>query len=357
MASVEAVASVTVGQPWMHRADAKESELFGASVDLKDGFHRFRNERLASWFCMNVEGLTAAELGVDCAYCDDSQAWVPVPDDSLVWPSYLGMPMGWSCAFWVCHETLGSIMDEISQQDEGSAQDKRPAPDLSRGRAVSAPYADKANVLGFDSIRVQEKLNDIVKELDKRRLRWHERVDADGLFETLGIEAHGRHGRVRHKPRRMWRLYRGIEFLLRSPTVPGWQVRVDIGHIVTVCQLMRPALGCLRLLYDFVSGAPVGEWRVLPAACRAELCVVKGLLLTAEVDLRAAPADIAFMSDASLKGSALYETLADEKEVREMTPWRERVSSRDWWRRTQTATSGGPLPAQGRSGASPISSS
>ena len=216
-------------------------------------------------------------------------------------------------------------MDKVSQEGEGSALDKRPAPDLSGGRAVSAPYVDNANVLGFDSTRVQEKLDGVVIELDKQRLRWHEKVDAGGLFEMPGVEVHGRHGRVRHKPRRVWRLYRGIEFLLRSPTVPGWQVRVYIGHGVTVCQLMRPALACLRSLYDFVSGAPVSEWRVLPAACRSELSVIKGLLLMAEVDLQAAPADIAFMSDASLKGYALYETLANEREVREMTRWRERV--------------------------------
>ena len=50
MASVEALAAVTVGQAWMTREQLCEAEFATASVDLKDGFHQFKNEKLASWF-------------------------------------------------------------------------------------------------------------------------------------------------------------------------------------------------------------------------------------------------------------------------------------------------------------------
>ena len=103
MASFEALAAVTVGQAWMTRAQLSETDFASASVDLKDSFHQFKNEKLASWFTVPLEGLTAAELGVERAFDDETQEWKQVDGGDFVWAAYCGMPMGWSWALWICH--------------------------------------------------------------------------------------------------------------------------------------------------------------------------------------------------------------------------------------------------------------
>ena len=110
MASVEALAAVSVEAAWQDRAVLPDDRgpLFAASVDLKDGFHQFLNVHLASWFVFDLAGVTAGDLGVSVVYDAQARSFVPAATDEVVWPAYGGMAMGWSWALWICHETLAS---------------------------------------------------------------------------------------------------------------------------------------------------------------------------------------------------------------------------------------------------------
>ena len=68
---------------------------FGASADLRDGFHQFVDRSLGGLF-----GFDFAELAevYDCTHVWDNrlQQLVAVTGDTRVFPVYIGLPMGWS---------------------------------------------------------------------------------------------------------------------------------------------------------------------------------------------------------------------------------------------------------------------
>ena len=68
--------------------------VYGASVDLTDGFYQFLTQSVASWFCFDVE-VTGEEFGVSEIWDDASRTMVPVAPDTPLFPAFLGMPMGW----------------------------------------------------------------------------------------------------------------------------------------------------------------------------------------------------------------------------------------------------------------------
>ena len=80
--------------------------VYGASVDLSDGFYQFLAQKVASWFCFDF-GVAADEFGVSEIWDDATRAMVPVAPDTPLFPAFLGMPMGWKWALYIrmsfCH--------------------------------------------------------------------------------------------------------------------------------------------------------------------------------------------------------------------------------------------------------------
>ena len=116
--------------------------LAAASVDLTDGFHQFGNAHLASWFTLAVEGLTAEETGVREVYDGSLGRMVGVEPWEPVWAAYAGMPMGWSWALWVCHETLTSVLQAAALPGDELVQDRALAPTVGPDVCAYAPYVD-----------------------------------------------------------------------------------------------------------------------------------------------------------------------------------------------------------------------
>ena len=56
------------------------------------------NKGLASWFTINLPGLTAAEMGVATVYDELTGHERPADPDEFVWAAFQGMPMGWTWA-------------------------------------------------------------------------------------------------------------------------------------------------------------------------------------------------------------------------------------------------------------------
>ena len=80
MASVEAIASLRIGQAWAEAAPEgiAAEDLYSGSVDFEDAFHQFLVPEVAEWFCFDIPGITAGELGVTEVWDDDVKSFVPV---------------------------------------------------------------------------------------------------------------------------------------------------------------------------------------------------------------------------------------------------------------------------------------
>ena len=114
-------------------------ELNSGSVDLRDGFYQFMSKDLASWFTINLPGLTAAEMGVTTVYDELTGRERAVDPDEFVWAAFQGMPMGWTWALWVCHETLTDVIEVAARPLDTVSLDRHRAAAMHDGRAVHAP--------------------------------------------------------------------------------------------------------------------------------------------------------------------------------------------------------------------------
>jgi hypothetical protein len=141
-------------------------KFFAGSVDLRDGFYQFKNVALASWFTINLPGLTAREMGVDTIYDEETGCERRADPDEFVWAAFQGMPMGWTWALWVCHETLCDVMEVAARPGDTVSLDRHHAATLHGRQAVHAPYVDNATVLARNADIVDDRLARVTRELD-----------------------------------------------------------------------------------------------------------------------------------------------------------------------------------------------
>ena len=305
--------------------NADAEPVVGGSVGLQDGFYQFRNEWMASFFCVPLR-VQAWELGLTQIFDEETGDYVPVASDEWIWPAFIGMAMGWSWGLHVCHQTLCHVLESTSRDGDALLLDHCDAPVLRPGCTVGAPYVDNANVLGCrQDGSVRARLQRITAEFDRLGLRWHEYNDESVVFEMLGVIVSGKEHAVYHKPRRLWRLYLGVQEVLRLGKLSAHGMHVLLGHFVHVFMLNRPAISVFRKCYDFItefydSREPV----VLSSAVLDELTVAKGLIFLGEGNLARTSAPVAFTTDASLKGYALFASPVETKEVFGLTKRKER---------------------------------
>ena len=164
----------------------------------------------------------------------------------------------------------------------------------------------------------------VTAQLDELGLAWHEVTTASASVEVLGVVIGGATWTVRRKPRRAWRIRLGLQHQIARRRATGWHIRALVGHLVSYFQLARPALSVVRSLYNFFQYPDLQEMGVLPNECLDEMRVAQGLLFLAEADLSSPACNIAYVSDASMKGFALLETDVTSAEVFSITAHRDR---------------------------------
>ena len=145
------------------------------------------NKDLASWFTINLPGLTAGEMGVTTVYDECTGRERAADPQEFVWAAFQGMPMGWTWALWVCHETLTDVMEVAARPLDTVSLDRHRAAAMHGDRAVHAPYVDNATVLARAPDVVNDRLLRITNEFDRRGLRWHERNPATAQLVVLGM--------------------------------------------------------------------------------------------------------------------------------------------------------------------------
>ncbi|CAK0791021.1 unnamed protein product [Prorocentrum cordatum] len=303
--------------------DGCYESLCAGSVDLMDGFYQFADPSWGSWMCFDVE-VTADELGLDSIYDEKLGRRVAVSGDDVIWPCFAALPMGWSWALWICHEVLVDAMDEAGLPGDGWCLDKARAPTLVGQAVVRAPYVDNGNLVALSAPALNDRLDKLTAELDRRGLRWHELERAQPGLVILGLVLDGREGRLRHTAKRAWRLYLALHHVLRTPWLARWQLRRIVGHLVHYFSVVRPGLSVLGSCYTFIGDGDLSPVVRLPGDVLGELAVAAGLVFLGEVDLCRVPSDVAFTTDSSLRGYAVCEARLEPWEVLAATRWRER---------------------------------
>jgi hypothetical protein len=82
---------------------------------------------------------------------------VPVAPDTPLFPAFLGMPMGWKWALYICHSVIEDVVGRTVHGLGGSlVDDKNPSLRSVASGPIGAPYVDNANILGSDPACVQQ---------------------------------------------------------------------------------------------------------------------------------------------------------------------------------------------------------
>ena len=325
LASVNSLTALDFGDDFRPEHISADDQFYSGSVDLRDGFYQFMNKDLASWFTINLPGPTAAEMGVTTLYDETTGMDRDADPDEFVWACFQGMPMGWTWALWVCHETVSDVMEVAARPRDTVLLDRHVAASLHGDRAVHAPYVDNATVIARNPDVVNDGLKRITgDELDKRGLRWHEHNPADPKLVVLGMVIEGQNWRIMLQPKRAWRMYLGLKFIDRLQVLRGWQMRRIVGHLVSYFGVIRPALACFRACYDFYT-LDFEALRKIPKLVKTELAVARGLVFFAAADLAPRVAPFALMSDSSAKGYAVHATNVTTNEIKPLIAAPERA--------------------------------
>ncbi len=117
---------------------------------------------------------------------------------------------------------------------------------------------------------------------------------------ALGLIMHLEKKQLRHKPERVWMIYKAIRELRQKRRATPHMIEVLLGHLVSSFTLCREGLAVLDRLYAFVHRHGENKMFLLSKGELAELRRVQGLLFVCAVcDLWLPFAPTLFCSDAS----------------------------------------------------------
>ena len=191
-------------------ADCREvgmTSVAGAGADVSDAFHQFAVDEVADWFGLD-DPMPAGYWGVDSVYENPSCPSSPVRSEELLYPVLRTMCMGWSWALYFCLSATEFHLSRCFPSGlEMSVREKHPAPAVTAREPVTAAYVDNANLIAFPPNAARRHHATMAASFLEVGLTTHEFVTDATDHETLGLVAHGRERRVRHKPQRVWRFH------------------------------------------------------------------------------------------------------------------------------------------------------
>ena len=319
------------------RDDGVESDVCGCGADLTDGFYQFVFDAVAPWFCFDVRG-TAGSFGTKRVLRRDRRGYEEVAEDTVVFPCFRGLPMGWSWALFFCHSALTDLMLEASTRAGFATcrvdaalqlvRDKMPAPKLLPGRPLLLPYVDNANVLTWDAAESRRYHRCLLEVLAERKFVVKDLVVAERSFELVGVIFDAATLCFRAKPARVWRMRAALREVLARRRLTGGMMRKLVGHLVNHFLLARSSLAILQNVYRF-SVDNIGKMAALPFDVLAELRVALGVLPLVFHDAGRRLSRDAFCSDASGRGFALHVATFGRGELEEVCALRERWRFRE----------------------------
>jgi hypothetical protein len=299
---------------------------YGIEADVNDCFYNYFSEELASWFGIDRPGTVAfwREQGWDKTqiFDDETSSMVHVSDDEVIYPVFRGLCMGWGWSLYFANESVNHIVSGFIERPLQEIRDKAPLPDITTG-PLTGVYVDNISIIGRTKEEVASAASAIAAHFEQVSipLTWTTQ-EPQTVFETVGIILDFEKGRVRNKPKRIWRAFFAGREILRRRRVHGKMVEIWLGHMTSLAMLAPSALSCFFHIYKFVQQHRHHR-AVLWGTVRQEMRNALGLIWLFSSPLRFDPICQVDAGDSSSGAYALLTTWANEKEVGHLCNWRE----------------------------------
>lgn len=319
----------------VERTDGKR-DCYMATADISNAFYTMKLPR-DMWGCFTLPPV--AESGLPPAL----RAAAPAGRGRWLRPILRVLPMGWMWALHICQSVVEGITADtlgwdtlLRDREEARVLASSPKPEPNAwgqtSPLLSATYVDNVCVLATSKSAAAEGLQRVVCALRRHGLPVHEISEPSAHQEFIGLELLD--GRVRVKPRRLWKLRYGVEVVLRRGRISGPALEVLLGHLVWHMMTVRPALSIFDAVYEHVRAHREGAGTLSRDAAR-ELRQAAAVLPLLVADLFAPRESTVSCFDASPIAYAVCETRCSEHQV----PALGRTAQ--LWRRERRSEAGG----------------
>ena len=301
------------------------SAAFGMEADVADCFYNFFHEGTASWFGVDFP-LTAGQwwdLGWNGSKIFDEglKQYVDVDRQTVLFPVFRGLCMGWSWALYLANEAVNHIVNGFSIS-RGEVRDQKPFPSFS-DQALTGVYVDNISIIGRTKGQVTSAASKIEKAFADLNipLTWSSDEPQD-TFTTVGIVLDFRRRKVLVKPRRLWKVFLAGREILRRGRVNGNVLEKWLGHMTFIFMVAPAGLSAFFHIYRQVQqsrGRRVQLW----SSVKREIRTALGIMWLAQASIAFDPVLQVDAGDSSSDGFALMTTWAEPREIREALRWKE----------------------------------
>ncbi|CAK0812480.1 unnamed protein product, partial [Prorocentrum cordatum] len=172
---------------------ASDDGCHGASADLRQGFYQMQWLEIGSWFCFDFP-MAIRNFDTDSVYDEVSQTYMQVEPDTIVYPCFQGLAMGWSWSLHICNGITEDVTRigisqalRISPDSVRIVSERAPSARLAPGQLAGSSYVDNSNVAGSPRSLVNAALEGILCEFQRRGLSYHEVCYATQDFVCCGV--------------------------------------------------------------------------------------------------------------------------------------------------------------------------
>ena len=283
--------------------------------DVKDCFHRMK---VPVWLSKHFawESVPAKVVGLQGCVLDGK---LLNPLDP-VFPCAGSLCQGFSWSLYFAQRVNQYKCQILPSLSHGFlVNDKSPPVVMKIGATDSTPphfyvYVDNLGVLHQDRATVEHVMESLEKSFSEAGLEVHTTEISDGAVKALGCIIEGEKHRSRVNPDRLWKIFKGIQALLRRRKCSGRALEIIVGHCTFAALMNRCTLSCFSSIYKFIMkhyDHPAFLWD----SVRQELAGFSGCLFLLVQNWRRPWNELVSSSDASEEGYGICHSWWNRAEV------------------------------------------
>ena len=304
-----------------------DSDLgWGIEADVCDCFYNFVNPRTASMFGidhpMSVAQWVQSGWRKIPIFDDDGGCNFTPSDETLVYPVFQGLCMGWSWALFFAQQAVSFIAAGRIERPINEVRDRMPMPDIQQQPCVGV-YVDNIAIVGLQQDDVQQAADRVETYFREANipLAWTSNKPLQ-VFETVGMVIDFKRRIIRNKPSRLWRAFLSGREILKRGRISVKLLERWLGHMTAVFMLAPYGLSCFFHIYKFIADNRDKRAYIWDSV-RTEMRLALGVMWLARSSIQFDPIRQVDVGDSSTSAFALLTTFATHNEIRDAVRWRE----------------------------------